>query len=123
MMQEDERVQRLVGGEALSSLRKRLRQRFERGPADGKLERLRIANLSVDEHAALAGLIGRSVRLSSSMQIDVPQIDAALSRAGIATSLREALELIDGPIVHTETARAELRAQWSRAVSIVSHAR
>jgi uncharacterized protein (TIGR02679 family) len=122
MMQEDERVQRLLGAEALSSLRKRLRQRFERGPADGKLERLRMVNLSVDEHAALAGLIGRSVRLSSSMQIDVPQIDAALSRAGIATSLREALELIDGPIVHTETARAELRAEWSRAVSIVSHA-
>ena len=122
MTQEDGRLQRLLGGEALSSLRRRLRQRFERGPADGKLERLRIANLGVDEYAALARLIGRSVRFSSSMQIDVPLIDETLKRAGIATSLREALELIDGPIVHTETARAELQAEWLRVVSLVSHA-
>jgi uncharacterized protein (TIGR02679 family) len=122
MIEEDGRLQRLLGGDSLSSLRKRLRQRFERGPADGKLERLRIANLGMDEHAALAGLMGRSVRFSSSIQIDVPLIDAALSRAGIATSLREALELIDGPIVHTETARAELQAGWSTAISIASHA-
>jgi uncharacterized protein (TIGR02679 family) len=122
MIEEDGRLQRLLGGDSLSSLRKRLRQRFERGPADGKLERLRIANLGMDEHAALAGLMGRSVRFSSSLQIDVPLIDAALSRAGIATSLREALELIDGPIVHTETARAELQAGWSNVISIASHA-
>lgn len=122
MIQEDGRLQRLLGGESLSSLRKRLRQRFERGPADGKLERLRITNLGVDEHAALAGLMGRSVRFSTSMQIDIPLIDEVLNRAGIATSLREALELIDGPIVHTETARAELRAEWSRVVSLVGHA-
>ncbi|WP_456657327.1 TIGR02679 family protein [Bradyrhizobium sp. JR3.5] len=121
-MQDDDRLQRLLGGEVLSSLRKRLRQRFERGPADGKLESLRLANLDADEHAALAGLIGRNVRFTSSMQIDVPLIDAALSRAGIAGSLREALELIDGPIVHAETARAELHAQWSKAVSVASHA-
>jgi hypothetical protein len=76
----------------------------------------------MDEHAALAGLMGRSVRFSSSMQIDVPLIDAALCRAGIATSLREALELIDGPIIHTETARAELQAGWSKVISIASHA-
>jgi uncharacterized protein (TIGR02679 family) len=53
------------------------------------------------------------------MQIDVPLIDEALNRAGIAGSLREALELIDGPIVHTETARAELQAEWLRVVSHV----
>lgn len=121
MIQEDGRLQRLLGGESLSSLRKRLRQRFERGPADGKLERLRITNLGADEHAALAGLMGRSVRFSSSMQIDVPLIDAALSRAGIATSLRAALEFIDGPIIHIDTARAELQAAWLRAVSNASH--
>lgn len=122
MTQEDGRLQRLLGGESLSSLRKRLRKRFERGPADGKLERLRIANLGVNEHAALAGLMGRSVRFSSSMQIDVELVGEALNRAGIARSLREALEIIDGPIVHTETARAELQAEWLRVVSHVGHA-
>jgi uncharacterized protein (TIGR02679 family) len=121
MMQGDGRLQRLLGGDKLSSLRRRLRQRFERGPLDGKLERLRIANLGVEEHAALAGLLGRGVRFSSSIQIDVPDIDAALRRAGIAESLREALELIDGPIIHAETARTELKAAWSKAVSAASH--
>src|SRR5262249_27373809 len=104
------------------SLRKRLRQRFERGPADGKLERLRIANLGVEEHAALAGLMGRSVRFASSMQIDIPLSDEVWNRPGSATPLREALELSGGPIVHTETARAELQAEWSRVVSLVGHA-
>jgi uncharacterized protein (TIGR02679 family) len=122
MTHEDDRLQRLLGGASLSSLRRRIRQRFERGPADGKLGRLRIANLGAEEHAALAGLMGRSVRFSNSMQIDVPSIDETLKRAGIAPSLREALELIDGPIVHVETARAELQAEWLNVVSLVGHA-
>jgi uncharacterized protein (TIGR02679 family) len=119
MMHSDNRLQRLLGGDSLTSLRKRLRQRFERGPANGKLERLRISNLGEDEHAALAGLIGRPARFSSSIQIDVSAIDAALSRAGIAASLRDALELIDGPIVHAETARTDLRARWASAISTI----
>lgn len=121
MMQGDSRLQRLLGGDSLTSLRKRLRHRFERGPLDGKLGRLRILNLGEDEHAALAGLMGRPARFSSSIQIDIPVIDAALSRAGVAASLREALELIDGPIIHAETARAELRAGWSSAISAADH--
>jgi len=120
-MQVDARLQRLLGGDELASLRRRLRQRFERGPAGGGLERLRISNLAAQEHAALAGLMGRGARYASSMLIDVAVIDAALRRAGIATSLRAALELIDGPIIHAETARAELKAAWSRAVSSARH--
>ncbi|SDF60316.1 TIGR02679 family protein [Bradyrhizobium brasilense] len=120
MIEGDDRLQRLLGGDALASLRRRLRQRFERGPVDGKIERLRVSNLSRDEHAALAGLMGRPARFSSSMQLDVQTVDAALSRAGIAMSLREALESIDGPIIHAETARAELKAGWSKAISVAT---
>jgi uncharacterized protein (TIGR02679 family) len=65
--------------------------------------------------------MGRPARFSSSMQVDVQLIDAALSRAGIATSLREALESIDGPIIHAETARAELKAGWLKALSAATH--
>jgi uncharacterized protein (TIGR02679 family) len=121
MMQGDSRLQRLLGGDSLASLRRRLRQRFERGPLDGKLGRLRISNLSRDEHAALAGLLGRPVRFSSSMQIDVQMIDASLSRGGVATSLRGALESIDGPIIHADTARAVLKVGWSNAISVATH--
>jgi uncharacterized protein (TIGR02679 family) len=117
----DERLRRLLGADALVSLRKRLRQRYERAAADGTLGRFRIANLGVDEHAALAALAGRSVRFSSSMQVDVEAIDAALRQSGIAPSLRDALEQIDGPIIHAETARMELTAAWSRVVSAAGH--
>jgi uncharacterized protein (TIGR02679 family) len=117
----DERLRRLLGADALVSLRKRLRQRYERGTADGDLARFRIANLGADEHAALAALAGRNVRFSSSMQVDVQAIDAALRQSGIASSLRDALEQIDGPIIHAETARMELTAAWSRVVSAAGH--
>jgi uncharacterized protein (TIGR02679 family) len=121
MIGGDGRLQRLLGGDALASLRRRLRQRFERGPVDGKIEGLRLSNLSRAEHAALAGLLGRPARFSSSMKVDVQMVDSALSQAGIATSLREALESIDGPIIHAETARAELKAGWSKAISVATH--
>ncbi len=117
----DGRLQRLLGGSPLIALRKRLRQRFERGVADGNIESFRVSNLTPDEHAALASLLGRSARFSGSMQVDVRAIDAALQRAGIAGSLREALEQIDGPIIHIETARRNTEALWSQVVSQCSH--
>src|SRR5579862_7746713 len=115
-MTPDERLQRLLGGAPLIALRKRLRQRFERGDTEGNVESFRISNLTPDEHAALASLLGRSARFSGSMRVDVRAIDAALRRAGIAGCLREALEQIDGPIIHTETARRSAEALWSHVV-------
>jgi uncharacterized protein (TIGR02679 family) len=122
MTRLDGRLQRLLGGAPLLALRRRLRQKFERGDANGNIESFRMSNLTPDEHAALASLLGRSARFSSSMQVDVGAIDAALQRVGIAGSLREALELIDGPIVHIETARRNAEALWSQVISECSHA-
>lgn len=121
MARGDARLQRLLGGRPLASLRKRLRLRYERQALDRSLDLFRISNLTVDEHAALAALMGRRARFSASMEVDVHAIDLALSQAGIATSLRDALELIDGPIVHRETARRELAAAWTNAVAAASH--
>src|SRR5581483_5029179 len=45
----DSRLQRLLGGEQLASLRKRLRRRFERAPAERSLEHLRINRLAAEE--------------------------------------------------------------------------
>jgi len=117
----DQRLERLLGGELRASLRKRLRQRFERAEVDGAVERFRISNLTADEHAALASLLGRSVRFASSMEVDVPAIDNSLRRAGIASSLRIALEQIDGPIVHLKTARQQLEASWSEVIACAAH--
>lgn len=115
------RLQRLLGGDHLASLRKRLRQRFERAPLDLTVEIIRIGKLNAEERAALASFLGRSPRYSDSLTIDVRLVDAALQRSGIATSLRHALEQIDGPIVHLATARLQLQTLWSDAIDGCGH--
>ena len=89
----DPRLQRLLGGETLAALRKRLRQRYERGvPADV----LRLGALSAAEHAALA-------------------------RADLASSLRDALEQLDGPIIDTTAKRLQVHVQWQQLVEDCAH--
>jgi len=117
-MTMDARLQRLLGGEALAGLRKRLRQRYERGAAT---DVLRLGALNEAEHAALAALAGRPVRHVRSMQIDVATIDAALARAGLALSLRDALEHLDGPIVDAAAHRLRLRSHWQQVVDSCEH--
>lgn len=117
----DARLQRLLGGDALASLRRRLRRRFERAPLDAAVESIRIGALAVEEHAALAALLGRPPRYTASFQIDVQMADAAFRNAGIATSLRDALERIDGPIGHPATTRLRLTAQWSDVIAGCRH--
>ena len=114
----DPRLERLLGGETLAALRKRLRQRYERGvPA----EVLRLGALSEAEHTALAALCGRPARSVRSMQIKVAEIDAALARVGLASSLRDALEQLDGPIIDTTAQRLQVRVQWQQLVEGCAH--
>jgi uncharacterized protein (TIGR02679 family) len=119
--QVDPRLQRLLGGAHLALLRKRLRQRFERAPLDGAVEYIRVGELSAEEHAALASLLGRPQRRSISLLIDVSRIDADLRRAGLAPSLREALEKLDGPIPHLAGARLRLQTLWSGVIDGCGH--
>ncbi len=118
----DPRLQRLLGGEALAALRKRLRGFFERADALAPPTALRLGELSPPEHLALAGLTGRAPRTANSMRIDLQALDAALRAAGIAASLRDALERIDGPITHRATARAAAQARWGAVVAGCSQA-
>jgi uncharacterized protein (TIGR02679 family) len=117
----DPRLQRLLGGDHLASLRKRLRLRFERAPLDAAVEGFRIGQLTVDEHAALASLLGRPPRYASSLQVDVGHIDIAFRNAGLAVSLRDALEQLDGPIAHLATARLAAQTMWSDVLDKCTH--
>jgi uncharacterized protein (TIGR02679 family) len=120
-MSSDDRLQRLLGGTHLASLRKRLRQKFERAVVDGQVDSFRISGLTSEEHAALASLQGRSPRFSASMEVNVSRIDATLNQAAVAHSMREALERLDGPIVHAASARARQAALWSTAIACCTH--
>jgi uncharacterized protein (TIGR02679 family) len=120
--QADARLQRLLGGEHLASLRKRLRRSFGGAPLDQGVERIRVTGLSAEEHAALASLLGRPQRFAMSMVIDVGGVDAALRRSGVADSLRHALEMLDGPIVHLAEDRLRRQTSWSAVVEGCGHA-
>lgn len=111
-MVADDRLQRLLGGEPLASLRRRLRQRFERAASGDEVQGFRIGRLTAAEHAALAALQGRPTRFAASMQVDVALIDAALRQAGVAASLRSALEQLDGRIVDRAAEREAVQTQW-----------
>jgi uncharacterized protein (TIGR02679 family) len=117
----DPRLQRLLGGDRHETLRKRLRRRFEQAPINADVESFRIGRLTADEHAALASLLGRPVRYSSSLQVDVRRVDETFRNAGIATSLRNALEQLDGPIVNLATTRLALKTMWSDVLGGCTH--
>ncbi len=117
----DERLVRIIGGAELSDLRARLRRRYELGPADGKLPSIQVGKLNETERAALASLVGRKGGVATSITIDVAEVDRALSDAGIATSLRAALERLDGPIVHRETELSRIRDSWASVLAGCTH--
>jgi uncharacterized protein (TIGR02679 family) len=116
----DDRLKRLLGGAELAPLRLRMRRYFERVDNGAPEDVLKLTQLNATEHEALALLTGRPSRPSRSAQVDVRQLDSALVEAGIAASLRAALELIDGPIVNRAALRIGIQAQWD---SVTSHGR
>lgn len=118
----DERLRRLLGGDHLASLRKRLRRRFERAPLNGVIESFRIENLTAPEHAALASLLGRPPHYANSLQVEVRLVDAAFRNSGVASSLHDALERLDGPIVNLTRERLQSQAAWSGAINGCNHA-
>ncbi|RZN07291.1 TIGR02679 family protein [Bradyrhizobium genosp. SA-3] len=115
------RLQRLLGGTEYANLRKRLRDRFARAPEGEEVESFRIGKLTSDEHALLASLLGRHVRHSSSLQVDVGRVDATFRDSGIAMSLRDALEIIDGPIANLAETRRASKQMWSDVLDVCTH--
>jgi uncharacterized protein (TIGR02679 family) len=107
------RLHKLLGGDDLAALRCRLRRHFERASPDATPQTLRLTALSAREREALALLTGRPPRDARSMQIELGPLDASLRDAGIASSLRDALERLDGPLVNRAAALAEANAGWS----------
>ncbi|PWF49141.1 TIGR02679 family protein [Massilia glaciei] len=108
-MAAHERLERLLGGAALRPLRQRLRARYERGLDGGVVT---LGRLTALERAALSGILGRRGGQGAAMRIDIGDLDAALRHAALAESLRDALQLLDGPIVDRGAQQADTRAQW-----------
>lgn len=109
----DPRLIRRLGGGELAELRQRMRRHFERHGRNPEKSGFHLTKLSAVEYEALALLIGLPTRSTQSVRIDIARFDAALQDAGMANSLHEALEMLDGPIVNRAEAKAELQSRWS----------
>jgi uncharacterized protein (TIGR02679 family) len=106
----DPRLQRLLGGDTLAALRARLRRHYERGGAAGGV--LHLGDLHGAEREALALLSGRPASSARSLRLDLAQLDLALRNAGIATSLHDALQQLDGPLTDRSAERAAAQTAW-----------
>ena len=118
----DERLQRLLGGAELATVRQRLRRRYERAERDAVIESIRLDDLDAAALGALRQLSGQASRASRSITLDVADLDARLRRAGLADSLRDALEKVDGPIAAIASQRRERQARWDALWSSSAHA-
>jgi uncharacterized protein (TIGR02679 family) len=114
------RLRRLLGGPTLADLRRRLRARYERGAPQDVFT---VTQLSEAERHALERLLGRSARSAGSMRLSLSELDAAISRAGIAADFRAALEALDGPLVDKKRVRMEREREWRAAVERVNDSR
>ena len=111
------RLQRLLGGDALAPLRKRLRQRYELARDN---DAFTLSDVSGAERRALEGLLARQTRDARSIRLSVAELDGALARAGLAESLRDALSKLDGPVQDRAAERAAIAARWEAAFAAVS---
>lgn len=115
------RLQNLLGGSRLSDLRRRLRRRF-----DGRIvdtAPFTLSGLSNVERDALSGLLGLPHRRADSLRIDPVVLDAVLQRAGLAGSLRCALEMLDGPIIDRQAELSALQLRWQSTIANAAHPR
>ena len=81
MTDANAKLERLLGGPALASLRQRLRRQFERHGEGPAANMLLLSQLSVTEHEALALLTGRPARPTRSGRIDGARLDDSLLAA------------------------------------------
>lgn len=122
MILDVDRLQRLLGGPELAGLRGRLRARFEKGATRDEFT---LIGLAAAERRALVGLLGRRVTggTSGSMRLRLSEIDNALVHAGVASTLREGLEALDGPIYDLRAARLSREEAWRTMLASVEHSR
>ncbi|OOC09436.1 TIGR02679 family protein [Thioalkalivibrio halophilus] len=108
-----ERLHRLLGGAALERLRRRLRERILRGGGDT----ITLTRASGAEREAVERLLGRPPRAGNSLRLSLAEMERILQRAELAPSLREALEVLDGPLRDPARERTELQQRWVEVVA------
>ena len=101
---DPQRLQTMLGAPELSWLIQRIRVRLERGePVDGTVT---LVGATAEQRRAAGRLLGHGTGGSTSLSIPLPEVDAALRRAGVASGLRAAVESLTGPVRDRAAERA-----------------
>jgi uncharacterized protein (TIGR02679 family) len=91
---DPERLRRVLGAPELGWLVDRIRVRLERGePVDGTVT---LVGAGPEQRRAVARLLGRRTGRGTSLSVALPDVEAALRRAGITCGLRTAIETLAG---------------------------
>jgi uncharacterized protein (TIGR02679 family) len=111
---DPQRVRRVLGAPELGWLIDRIRVRLERGePVDGTVT---LVGASAEQRRAAARLLGHAIGRGTSLSIPLPEVDAALRRAGIVSGLRAAVETLAGPVRDPAAERATEIRQFQEAL-------
>jgi len=103
-------LQRLLGEPEIAWLVERIRGRLERGePVDGTVT---LVGATHAERRAAARLLGHGVGRGTSLRVPLPEVAAALRRAGAAPSLPAAVEALTGPVRDLAAERADEIQRW-----------
>ena len=103
-------LQRLLGEPEIAWLVERIRGRLERGePVDGTVT---LVGATHAERRAATRLLGHGVGRGTSLSVPLPEVAAALRRAGAAPSLQAAVEALTGPVRDLAAERADEIQRW-----------
>ena len=110
----EDRVHRLLGGEAVAWLVRRARYRLEAGrPLTGTVT---LPAATAEQRRAVERLTGRAARSGASLSVSLNEVDRILRDSGAAPGgLAEAVTLLTGPVGERGRDRADLAAAWAAA--------
>jgi uncharacterized protein (TIGR02679 family) len=118
---DPQRLQRVLGAPELGWLIDRIRIRLERGePVDGTVT---LVGATAEQRRAAARLLGHGIGRGTSLSVPLPEVDAALRRAGIAPGLRAAVETLSGPVRDPAAERAAEIRQFQEALDAARRSR
>ena len=114
LTEADARLHRLLGGEPITWLVRRVRDRLEAGrPLTGTVT---LPTASLEQRRAVERLTGRPSRSGASLSVSLTEVDRILRDSGAAPGgLSEAVTQLTGPLRDRNRERAELAAAWGAA--------
>ena len=114
MTEADARLHRLLGGEPVAWLVRRVRDRLEAGrPLTGTVT---LPAATGEQRRAAERLTGRAARSGASLSVSLPEVDRILRDSGAAPGgLAEAVTRLTGPLRDRHREQADLAAAWEAA--------